>query len=354
MGKIICFGDIHIHSTHKFSELTNDGYTIREQEHLSCATTICELIDKYTDCERVVFLGDMFGPVGDNISCQAMMVATEVISRIQNKCIEKNIPFDLIVGNHDVSSYLNNKYSHKLYPFKNYQNINVYDQPTVINNIVYMPYCNNDEFPTTFLENVQDKSNKIVFSHLELKFIDLGMGIVSNKGVDPNLLKQFKMTISGHYHSGTNYAKNIQVCGSTQRLSFKDKGIARRNILIYDTETNTTKRESFNCPDWLYFTDENIQDLLTVDNNNYVEVEVTFDKLITPKIENKLKQMKNYVLHTKLNRISLNNDIRQTQVESQDNFQVLKLFIDNSENSEEDKKILLNEGTRLLNSFSSI
>ena len=111
MGKIICFGDIHVHHTHKFSKIEQNGYSVRELEHLSCADTICKLIDKYQDCEKVVFLGDFFGPVGDNISCQSMNVVTEIVKKISNKCKEKGIFFDMLVGNHDVSGYMNNKYT---------------------------------------------------------------------------------------------------------------------------------------------------------------------------------------------------------------------------------------------------
>lgn len=356
MGKIICFGDIHVHHTHKFSKVVSDGFTTRELEHLSCADRICELVDKTPDCERVVFLGDMFGPVGDNVSCQCLMVVTEIISKIQQKCLSRNIPFDLIVGNHDVSSYLNNKYSHKLYPFKNYAGVNIYDQPTEKDGFVYMPYCNSDEYATNYLENVDDKENKVVFSHLELKYIDLGLGITTGKGVDPSVLEKFKMTISGHYHNGVNYSDKILICGSTQRLSFKDKGIARNNIIIYDKESNSITRDSFNCPDWLTFTDENITDILKIDDNNYVDVEVTLDQLITPEIEQKLSKVKDKTVVTAVKRISLDMDkIKLTsEIRKEDNLAIVKRFIEETEESSEDKENLLNEGIRLLNENSTI
>lgn len=358
MGKIICFGDIHIHPTHKFSLLTTDGYTTRELEHLSCANTICDLIDKYQDCEKVVFLGDMFGPVGDNISCQSLMVATEIVKRISDKCAEKNINFDMIVGNHDISSYLNNKYSHKLYPFKNYKNVNIYDQPTVIDNFIYMSYCNTDEYPITFLENIKNKEEKVIFSHLEIQYVNLGMGIKTSKGINQELLKKFKQTISGHYHNGVNIAKNINVCGSTQRLSFNDKGIGRNNIIIYDVEKNTITRESFNCPDWICFTDENISDIMNTDINNYISVEVMFDQVLTSEILNKIKQFKGSVIHSQLSRISIKN-LNNTMTENKENIQkdnlsVIKDFINKAEVSSDDKTKLLEEGRRLLDSCSSI
>ena len=357
MSKIICFGDIHIHHTHKFSKINSDGYSAREQEHLACADVICNLLDKYQDCERVVFLGDLFGPVGDVVSCQSLTVASEIINKISKKCADKNVVFDMLVGNHDVSSYINNKYSHKLYPFKHYRNVNVYDQPTVVGNYIFMPYCNSDEFASNFLRSISNKKDSVIFSHLEIQYVDLGSGIVTSKGITQDLLKDFKMTISGHYHSGTDIAKNIKVCGSTQRLSFKDKGIGRNNIMIYDTETNKCTRESFNCPEWFCFTDENISDILNTDINNYVYVDVTFDKLLTDEILERLKLFKGSEIHTQINRISVKmvtNELMNNGNNSQkSNLEILKEFIDKSEVSAEDKTKLLEEGRRLLSNDGS-
>jgi DNA repair exonuclease SbcCD nuclease subunit len=221
-----------------------------------------------------------------------------------------------------------------------------------------MPYCNNDEYPTTFLENIKNKDQKIIFSHLEVQYVDLGLGITTSKGVKQDLLKQFKMTISGHYHSGVNIAKNIQVCGSTQRLSFKDKGIGRNNIIIYDIENNSVTRESFNCPEWFCFTDENIGDILNIDDNNYVQVDVMLDQVLTPEIQEKIKRMKGSIVHTQLNRIStkqLHESISEnTNTIKKDNLSIIKEFIDKSEASSDDKQKLLEEGRRLLNSCGSI
>ena len=78
----------------------------------------------------------------------------------------------------------------------------VYDKPTITENFVYMPYCISDEQAQTFLENIPDKGNKIVFSHLEIKGFPLGNGIETQHGVELSLLKQFKMVLQGHYHNG--------------------------------------------------------------------------------------------------------------------------------------------------------
>ena len=342
--KILCFSDIHFHHTHRFSHITSEGYTVRELEHLSCAQDIINICET-ENIDRIMFCGDLFGPVGDNVSTQTMSAVCEFVD-----LLSKVKPLDMLVGNHDLSGTTNFKAVHKLIPFEYFNNVTVYDTPVEEGNIVYMPYCTSDEYATSVLENIQNKSEKIIFSHLELRGINLGNGIETTHGVALDLLSQFKMTIQGHYHGSNSYGPNIKVIGSTQRLSFKDPGKSRDNIIIYDTETNKITRRSFSCPDWLTFTDDNIDQLLSVDTNNYVKVEVTSDMLLTDDIRARLDLFKGKDIHIDLTRLSFDRkstaDIQQDEAE--DEISVIKQFIDKTENDQEQKDLLLKEGVRLL------
>lgn len=342
--RYLCFSDIHFHGTHRFSHITDEGYTIRELEHLSCAQTLIDICNK-EDIDRIVFCGDLYQAVGDNLSTQTQSAVCEFVEKIS-----KIKPLDMLVGNHDLSGTTNFKAVHKLIPFKYFNNVTVYDSPVEKDGIVYMPYCTSDEYATTVLENIKDKKNKVVFSHLELKGINLGNGIETTHGVPLDLLSQFKMTIQGHYHGSSSYGPNIKVIGSTQRLSFKDPGRSRNNIIIYDTETNKIERRSFNCPDWLTFTDDNIDDILTTDLNNYVKVEVSSDILLTDDIKARLDLFKGKDIHIDLTRLSFDKhssvDINQDTAE--DEVSIIKQFIEKTDNSEQQKRQLLDEGIRLL------
>lgn len=342
--RYLCFSDIHFHGTHRFSHITDEGYTIRELEHLSCAQTLIDICNK-EDIDRIVFCGDLYQAVGDNLSTQTQSAVCEFVEKIS-----KIKPLDMLVGNHDLSGTTNFKAVHKLIPFKYFNNVTVYDSPVEKDGIVYMPYCTSDEYATTVLENIKDKKNKVVFSHLELKGINLGNGIETTHGVPLDLLSQFKMTIQGHYHGSSSYGPNIKVIGSTQRLSFKDPGKSRNNIIIYDTATNKVERRSFNCPDWLTFTDDNIDDILTTDLNNYVKVEVSSDISLTDDIKARLDLFKGKDIHIDLTRLSFDKhssaDINQDTAE--DEVSIIKQFIEKTDNSEQQKRQLLDEGIRLL------
>ena len=340
--KILFFSDIHFHNNHRFSKMTDQGFTTRELEHLSCADDIIKIcLEEKVD--RIVFGGDLYGPVGDTISCQTQTAVTLFFVKLSGL----NIPIDLLVGNHDLSMNTNTYYVHKLLPFKYWNNFTVYDSPAEVNDFIYMPYCTSDEYAEMFLNNVNNKENKIIFSHLEIKNINLGNGIFTKKGVDLELLKQFKMTLQGHYHSGGSLAKNIKISGSTQRLSFKDNGIARNNIILYDTNSNKVERRSFNCPDWLTFNDDNIEDILNISDNNYVKVEVTLDMLITDKIKEKLNKVLDKDIHIELHRIKTNKQIDE-EVKSEDEKGILTQFITKSDNSDEQKQLLIEEGNNLI------
>lgn len=341
--KLLIFSDIHFHHTHRFSHITSEGYTVRELEHLSCADTIIRIC-KEENIDRIVFCGDLYGPVGDNLSTQTQAAVCEFIDKLR-----KVVPVDLLVGNHDQSTTTNYKNVHKLIPFKYFENVTVYDTPTIVDNFVYMPYCTSDEYATSVLENIENKQDKIIFSHLELGGISLGNDIETTHGVHLDLLSKFKVTFQGHYHSGNSYGKNIYVIGSTQRLSFKDPGKARNNIILYDTNSNKVQRRSFECPDWLTFTDDNIDQILTADLNSYVKVEVTSDVLLTPEIRQRLDLFKGKDIHIDLTRLSFDKSkIEVQQQEGEDEISVIKQFINKTDNSDEQKELLLQEGIKLL------
>lgn len=335
--RILVFSDWHIHHTHRFSHITQDGYSIRELEHLECANTI-ERICKEQNIDRIVFGGDAWAPTGDSMSGQSLCCLLEFFDRLSKIC-----PVDVVVGNHD---QITHQY-HKLMPLKYMNNITVYDQPTMIGNFIYVPYSDIDDTITGFLETIKNKNECIVFSHVEISNIDLGNGIFSKKGIDLNLLKQFKKVFQGHYHSGGKYGKDIYIVGSTQRMSFKDPGLARKNIIIYDTETDTVTRESFESPNWLTFTDENIDDVLKADPNNYVKICVSMDILLTDEIKEKLRQFKGTDVHIDVSRISVNRKV-DTVESTEDESEVIRLFVNKSDNSEEQKEALINTGISLL------
>ena len=113
------------------------------------------------------------------------------------------------------------------------------------------------------------------------------------------------------------------------------------------SETDKVRRESFHCPDWLTFTDDNIEDILKISNDNYVKVELSTDILMTPEIKEKLDHVKGKDIHIDINRITVNKQVNE-ELTTENEQDILTNFVNKSDNSEEQKEALIQEGIRLL------
>lgn len=344
---ILFFSDIHFGSAHRFSTITPNGFTIRENEHLSCLESLKRVMNE-NEVSKCIFGGDMFGPVGDNISGETQCAVVKFVSELAAECKKRGIPLEILVGNHDIINDATVFGINKLVPYKYFDNVVVYEQPVVDGNYVYLPFSYDDDYLNNFLENVSDKENKIVFSHVDICGIEIGGGIVTKKGVNLEILNKFKRVFEGHYHSFTNIGEKIIVAGSTQRLSFKDKGVSRNNIVLYNEQTDEIKRESFTCPDWLTFTDDNINEVLTVDNNNYVKIDLSMDILYTDEIKQKVEQMKDKDIHIDVSRVVTNRKV-ENNITSEDEIDVIQEFVNRSDNDDEKKEKLIEKGINLIN-----
>lgn len=281
MNKILAFGDAHISSYHQFSKIQQTGFSIRESEHLMVAKQIVEYMKKYEgELKAVVFLGDLLHPVGTNISCDNLLTATEFIRIIQEECIRQGIIFYLLVGNHDQNATTGNVHSHKLIPYKYYQNVRVIDQLSEIDGFVFLPHVtNNESYIDNYLKSITNKEDKIVFSHLDIRGATLFGEIVCDKGIKFDSLADFKVVLQGHFHVPQKLGSNVWVSGSTHRTSFKDPGGG--TLLVYDMDSNKVTREKFNVPNWYTFEDDNIEDILTLDPDNYVKLILSSDLMLS-------------------------------------------------------------------------
>lgn len=298
---------------------------------------------------KCVFGGDMYGPVGDNISGETQCAVIKFVSQMAEECKKYGISFEILVGNHDIIHDATIFGINKLAPFKYFDNVVLHEQPLVDGDFVYLPFSYDDDYLNSFLDSIEHKETKLVFSHVDVADIDIGNGIVSKKGVSVKILEKFKRVFEGHYHGFKSIGNKITVSGSTQRLSFKDKGLSRDNIVLYDEETGKVTRDSFDCPDWLTFTDDNINDIFKCDNNNYVKIDLSMDILYTDEIKAKVNQMKNSDLHIDVSRIAINRKVESDTSTSEDEIDIIQQFINKSDNDDEQKQKLIEKGINLIN-----
>lgn len=345
---ILFFTDIHINETATFSTATETGFSVRQMESIQCFQEVVDTLkDPQYKFAAVVFGGDLFHKVGNSISTSDLACATKCILMVQEECIKQGITFYMIPGNHDIASNIQG--FHKLITFKTYKNVEVVDTFKEIGDYVFMPYAYDDDEANSFLENIKDKQNKIVFSHLELKDVPLGNGLTSSHGASIKTLTQFKSVLQGHYHIPQTPADNIIVAGSCHKTSFKDPGGG--SMIIYDDENNTYARKYFTVPSWYTFDDDNIDEVKELDSNNYVKVVISSENIL--KINNitreYLKRFKGAEIMIDVQKISLKRKQNQQEnIENESEEEILHRFIEESKVPAEDKQELIEIGLDLI------
>lgn len=350
---IITFGDLHISSFHQFSKIEQSGFSTRELEHLEVAKDIVKFLQDHTgEVESVVFLGDLFHAVGANISCDNLLTATTFITMIQQECIKQNITFYILLGNHDHNATMGNIYSHKLVAFQYYKNVKIIDRLQEINNYVFLPYTiDNEDVITSFLNKIENKENKIVFSHADIRGANISGEIYCDKGIKFEDLKDFKAVFQGHFHVPQKLAKNIWVSGSTQKTSFKDPGGG--SLLIYDQTINKVTRQTFNVPQWYTLYDEDLENLQDIWNDNYVKLILSCDNILDKYKINKesLNRFKGIEIMYDIERISSKRLKRSEEdLENESPESVIVNFINSSNITDIDKKEkLIQTGLDLIN-----
>jgi DNA repair exonuclease SbcCD nuclease subunit len=345
---ILFFSDLHINETAQFSVATETGFSVRQLEGIQACQDVVDLLqDPNYKFEAVVFGGDLINKVGNNISASDLAAVTKCITMIQEECIKQGITFYILVGNHDIGA--NMLGFHKLIPFKCYPNVKIVDSFEVDGDYVFMPYVFDDSAADIFLNSIQDKQNKVVFSHLELKDVPLGNGLLTTRGASINLLKEFKMTLQGHYHTPQSLESNIIVSGSTQKTSFKDPGGG--TMILYDPETNKITRKNFSVPSWYTFDDDNIEDIKSLDADNYVKLVISSENILKMHSISKdfLSKFKGSEIAIDVQKISLKrNKNMEEEMNQETEEEILHKFIELSKIPEEDKQAITEIGLNLI------
>lgn len=347
---ILFFTDLHINETAQFSAMTDNGFTVRQKEAIQACQDVVNLLrDPQYHFTAVVFGGDWFNPVGNQISITNMATATKCMTMIQNECIRLGIMFYVLTGNHDSSSRENASGFHKLAPFKHYQNIKIVENLEIVDNMVFLPYMYDDSAANAFLEQIEDKENKIAFSHLEIKDYELINGMKTTRGASFDMLKQFKQVLQGHYHTPSTPAPNIIVAGSTQKTSFKDPGGG--TIVLYDEDTGSTKRVPFTVSSWYTFDDDDIEELKKLSFDNYVKITISSESIlkfagITKEYLSNFKGVEKVIDVQKISGKKIKRDEELQKRETEE--EVLSRFIELANVPLEDKQTLTEVGLELI------
>ena len=118
-------------------------------------------IIKERKVSKIIHLGDMFD--------RRKFINYQTLSWIHDSFMKKSkdYPMDIIVGNHDTYYKNTNDINSPKLLLTDYDNVNVYSDPTEVDNMLYIPWINSENRDKTF-NLINNTDRKIVMGHLEV------------------------------------------------------------------------------------------------------------------------------------------------------------------------------------------
>lgn len=184
-----------------------------------------EIQAKINHVSKIVFLGDLFN--------DHSVVRLEVAHFWKNTINRLKCQYDLhiLCGNHDMvmgssehSGLTAISLLEKLYEY----NVIVINNPTIVDNIGYIPYIHDEE---EFLKAAKDLyeqgATKMLIAHQTFNGAEYDNGFYAPNGIDLNSVPQ-KAIISGHIHKHQEFGKCLYLGTSTWETrsdANQDKGI---------------------------------------------------------------------------------------------------------------------------------
>jgi len=223
MSKITMSADWHFgKSNGKFDNIILDG--IRSQCNHAIKNNI----------KTLIHLGDLLDV--------KQTIFTITLNKIAEACELLNETFDivyLIVGNHDMSKKTYDHTGHNLHIFKGYPNIEVIDEPQIIDilnkQFYLLPY-----FPNELMKNHIFPKADYMCGHIEVQGFMLNQFIKAESGINKNLItKNYKHVYLGHFHKRQTNGK-MSYIGNICRF-FYGEDDDERGWTILDVETNESE-----------------------------------------------------------------------------------------------------------------
>lgn len=226
--KILCYGDTHWSLYSSIIRTRGRKYSTR-LENLIQSINWAESLARETFCDMIVCLGDFFD--------KAELNAEEITAL--NELVWADMPHKFLVGNHEMGKNdLSLSTAHLL---SLCDNVEVIDTPTLeFNaktryNLVYLPYIlEEDRKP---MNHYVRGNNNIIFSHNDIKGIQMGK-FISSEGFDiEDIQKNCDLFLNGHLHNGSKVADKIINCGNLTGQNFSEDAFTySHSAYIVDTD----------------------------------------------------------------------------------------------------------------------
>lgn len=202
------------------------------------------------DIDVVIQTGDFF----DNRQYIKLNIIHEMLEWFVPKIDALGIKWYSLVGNHDCFYRDNNA----IHAQELLRSASRFDSFTIADSwcefievgsksILMVPWINKNN-QDKILEEISKSNADYVVGHFELTGFPMYKGVLSTHGMDSDFLGKFKLAISGHYHTVSEY-KNIRYIGTPYHLTWSDV-VDGDNRGFWVLDTDTDQMEIIKNPEW--------------------------------------------------------------------------------------------------------
>ncbi len=186
--------------------------------------------------EEVGMLGDFF----DTVYRRGTIPVDMLNTLLDFFAFEWKVHMVMIPGNHD---YIDaNETEHALDPFRHTNDkITVLDVPTIINNVLWVPWKRNNEELKEVFKKFEGQYN-VIFGHFDVIGAHVNSNVLSDRGLSPS---DFPTTaITGHYHRPQKIGP-VYYIGSPYQTSMAEAGQKKRFLRYIPAERPRTVHVSY-------------------------------------------------------------------------------------------------------------
>jgi DNA repair exonuclease SbcCD nuclease subunit len=141
-----------------------------------------------------------------------------------DKLAERGITVHMLAGNHDTYFKNTNEVNSPDLLLREYNNINVIDDPTTIEvdsiKICMMPWICPENYQAS-LDEMNNTQAELCMGHFEISGFAMYRGMESHEGLSKETFDKFDMVFSGHYHHKSDDG-HIYYLGNPYELTWQD------------------------------------------------------------------------------------------------------------------------------------
>ena len=197
--------------------------------------------------KTVIHLGDIM----DRRKYVNFNTLNQVRTRFVQKLAENGMVMHCIPGNHDTFYKNTNSINCLNELFDHYDNIKVYEEPTTLDfdgvTVDLIPWINAENHARC-MEFIQNSKSLICGGHFELDGFQVLRGVLHHGGMDPSVLSDYNLVMSGHFHNGHKKG-NVHYLGTQYQITFSDLN-DQKGFHILNTEDLSV--EQIKNPDRLF------------------------------------------------------------------------------------------------------